>query len=242
MSEGDLQTKEDSLITWDSPYAPQDAKKTSKLRQKKDLPPFDTRPQNPAAQEVIDRFILPKTWEEDDAVWIQKASAQPATRLEVVTLQEKLNSMLHDLGAKDTGICPVRKKLYAECFDEVIRQVTAECVERGLLLLRVRDERRATVQAYQTLFESRMGYGFRLALKGEQEILENMHRIQTVADAKEQLEKQCEEWKAKIEKTLKEQEERFKEDDKKYADEINSLKKENQAKKIQLENCCLVKK
>ena len=69
-----------------------------------------------------------------------------------------------------------------------------------------------------------------------------LHQIQTVADAKEQLEKQCEEWKAKIEKTLKEQEERFKEDDKKYADEINSLKKENQAKKIQLENCCLVKK
>lgn len=39
--------------------------------------------------------------------------------------------------------------------DELIRQVTINCAERGLLLLRVRDEIRMTVAAYQTLYESR---------------------------------------------------------------------------------------
>ena len=39
--------------------------------------------------------------------------------------------------------------------DELIRQVTINCAERGLLLLRVRDEIRMTIAAYQTLYESR---------------------------------------------------------------------------------------
>jgi hypothetical protein len=38
------------------------------------------------------------------------------------------------------GICPVREELYSQCFDELIRQITINCAERGLLLLRVRDE------------------------------------------------------------------------------------------------------
>lgn len=51
--------------------------------------------------------------------------------------------------ARETGICPVREELYAQCCDELIRQVTINCAERGLLLLRVRDEMRMTIAAYQ---------------------------------------------------------------------------------------------
>lgn len=43
----------------------------------------------------------------------------------------------------------MREELYAQCFDELIRQVTINCAERGLLLLRVRDEMRMTIAAYQ---------------------------------------------------------------------------------------------
>lgn len=52
--------------------------------------------------------------------------------------------------------------------DELIRQTTLECAERGLMLLRVRDEIRMTIQAYQTLFESSMAYGMRKVLLSEQ--------------------------------------------------------------------------
>ncbi len=41
--------------------------------------------------------------------------------------------------------------------DELIRQVTLESPERGLLLLRVRDEIRMTLDAYKTLYDSRYG-------------------------------------------------------------------------------------
>ena len=52
--------------------------------------------------------------------------------------------------------------------DEVIRQVTINCAERGLLLLRVRDEIRMTIDAYQTLYESSIAFGMRKALMSEQ--------------------------------------------------------------------------
>ena len=47
------------------------------------------------------------------------------------------------------GVFQVRRELYAQCFDELIRQSTINCTERGLLLLRVRDELRMTLHAYQ---------------------------------------------------------------------------------------------
>ena len=52
--------------------------------------------------------------------------------------------------------------------DELIRQVTISCAERGLLLLRVRDEIRMTIAAYQTLYESSVAFGMRKALMAEQ--------------------------------------------------------------------------
>jgi len=54
------------------------------------------------------------------------------------------------------------------CTDELIRQVTINCAERGLLLLRVRDEIRITVAAYQTLYESSVAFGMPKALASEQ--------------------------------------------------------------------------
>ena len=52
--------------------------------------------------------------------------------------------------------------------DEIIRQVTVNCAERGVLLLRVRDEIRMTTNAYQTLYESAIAWGMRKALESEQ--------------------------------------------------------------------------
>ena len=90
---------------------------------------------------------------------MQYVSSTPATRLDVINLQEQLDQRLLQRQARETGICPVREELYAQCFDELIRQVTINCAERGLLLLRVRDEIRMTIAAYQTLYESSIAFG-----------------------------------------------------------------------------------
>jgi dynein light intermediate chain len=48
--------------------------------------------------------------------------------------------------------------------DEMIRQVTINCAERGLLLLRIRDEIQMTISAYQILYQSSIAFGIRKAL------------------------------------------------------------------------------
>ena len=47
----------------------------------------------------------------------------------------------------------MREELFGQCFDEIIRQVTLNQPERGLLLLRVRDQINMTNSAYQVLYQ-----------------------------------------------------------------------------------------
>ena len=41
----------------------------------------------------------------------------------MINLQEQLDQKLEQRQARETGICQVRRELYAQCFDELIRQV-----------------------------------------------------------------------------------------------------------------------
>ena len=95
-------------------------------------------------------------------------SPQPATQVDVINLQDQLDAAIQRSQARETGICPYREELFAQCFDELIRQITINCAERGFLLVRVRDEIKMTIQAYQTLYESSISYGMRKALMAEQ--------------------------------------------------------------------------
>ena len=52
--------------------------------------------------------------------------------------------------------------------DETIRHVAINAAERGVLLLRVRDEIRMVLKAYQTLYESSIAFGMRKSLMAEQ--------------------------------------------------------------------------
>nr|CAD7255804.1 unnamed protein product [Timema shepardi] len=124
-------------------------------------------------EEILNSILPPKEWEEENQLWRQQVSSTPATRLDVINLQEQLDMRLQQRQARETGICPVRRELYTQCFDELIRQVTINCAERGLLLLRVRDEIRMTIAAYQTLYESSIAFGMRKALMASIMIAQN---------------------------------------------------------------------
>ncbi|KAJ7524417.1 hypothetical protein O6H91_17G004100 [Diphasiastrum complanatum] len=146
-------------------------------------------------EDILDAILPPRQWVEDGQQWVQHVSSTPATRLDVVNLQEKLDQELQRRQARETGICPIREELYAQCFDELIRQVTVNCAERGLLLLRVRDELRMTIAAYQTLYESSVAFGLRKALQAECG-KENMEtRIQQLEGELKELDRQVAEWK-----------------------------------------------
>lgn len=76
-------------------------------------------------------------------------------------LQKILDDRLTERQARESGICPIRQELFSQCYDELIRQVTIDCPERGLLLMRVRDEAKMTIAAYQTLYQSSVTFGVR---------------------------------------------------------------------------------
>jgi len=92
---------------------------------------------------------------------IQKASPQPASRIDVARLREMLDQKLMERQARESGICPVREELFKQCFEEIIRQVTLNMPERGLLLLRVKRDIYSNIQAYQTLYNSSVTFAMR---------------------------------------------------------------------------------
>lgn len=52
--------------------------------------------------------------------------------------------------------------------DEIIRQVTINCAERGFLLSRIRDEIAMSIEAYETLYCSSAAFGIRKALQSQE--------------------------------------------------------------------------
>ena len=117
---------------------------------KKPLPPIES---NPGIKETLYSMFLPREWEENGKKFIQYVSSEPATREKARDLFKALDEKIKERQAREKGICPVREELYSQCFDEIIRQVTVECPERGLLLLRVRDEIKPLFLTSRNLFQ-----------------------------------------------------------------------------------------
>ena len=61
-------------------------------------------------------MFLNREWTEGTQLWVQHVSSTPATRLDVINLQEQLDMRLQQRQARETGICPVRRELYSQCF------------------------------------------------------------------------------------------------------------------------------
>jgi len=127
---------------------------------------MDNKPKQENREAILNAILPPREWVEQGkhSSWfcqlhrlgkhyIQYVSHQPATRVDVAKLREMLDQKLMERQARESGICPVREELFSQCFDEIIRQVTLSEEERGLLLLRVRDEIKMTIAAYQTLYQ-----------------------------------------------------------------------------------------
>jgi dynein light intermediate chain len=186
-------------------------------------------------EDILNSILPPREWTEEGQLWVQYVSSTPATRLDVINLQEKLDQQLQQRQARETGICPVREELYAQCFDELIREVTINCAERGLLLLRVRDEMRMTIAAYQTLYESAVAFGMRKALQTEQGKSEMEARIQQLELESADKERQVQENRLKCEAIEKRENERRDAEAKKHKDEVTYLTNHANQLKQQLE-------
>ena len=156
-----------------------------------------------SVKDALNKILPPKKNFINEQLWVQYVSCTPVTKVEVLNLQEGLDRRLQTSQARETGICPKREKLYNECFDELIRQVTINCLERGILLMRIKKEIEMTVNSYQSLYESAIAYGIRTALISAQDKSNMDDRIKNIADECEYLEEKIK----KLEKEIDQKEE-----------------------------------
>eukprot|EP00941_MAST-03F_sp_MAST-3F-sp1_P003708 g3708.t1 len=182
----------------------------------------------PASQldEILHAVLPPREFvdQKENKRFMQYVSNAPSTRLDVIKLQEKLDDKLMQRQARESGICPVREDLYGQCFDELIRQVTMNCPERGLLMLRVRDEIRMTTDAYKTLYESSVAFGVRKQMEAEEGMPELEKRVKELEEEKKKKEGQVADLHHSSEVIEKRAAERRQLEMKKQKEEIEFLK------------------
>ena len=186
-------------------------------------------------EDILNSILPPKECGEDDQLWVQYVSSHPATRVDVINLQEDLDKRLQQRQARETGICPIREELYAQCFDELIRQVTIICAERGLLLLRVRDEIRMATSAYQSLYESSVAFGMRKALQAEQRRNTHNKLIKQLQQEIRDLQQEVESLQNRIVQIETREADRREAEERKHKEEVETAKRHNAQQKEKLE-------
>merc|ERR1711968_408336 len=225
-----------SLVKYDNPVLVNSARDKKSKSNGKSLPPVNDSKAPTQTEDILNSILPPREWTEDGQLWIQYVSSTPATRLDVINLQEQLDLKLQQRQARETGICPVREELYAQCFDELIRQITINCAERGLLLLRVRDEARMTISAYETLYESSIAYGIRKALMAEQRKSELDAKIRSLDETKADLQKQIDNLKSSMDAAQERSKAKRNADEAAHAEEVERITKANEQLKASLES------
>merc|ERR1719316_2370020 len=196
----------------------------------------DAQPAMSQTEDILNSILPPREWTQEDQLWVQYVSSTPATRADVINLQEDLDKWLQQRQARETGICPIREELYSQCFDELIRQVTIICAERGLLLLRVRDEIRMTICAYQSLYESSIAFGMRKALQAEQRRNQYHKKMKALSNDNRKLKNEVEELDQKIAQIERNEADRREQEERKHREEVEMLKRTNAQLKEQLES------
>jgi dynein light intermediate chain len=157
-------------------------------------------------KDTLNKILPPKKVKIGDQMWVQYVSCNPVTKAEVINLYDGLMLNLKNEKTHDSGLCPIKEKLYDETFQELIRQITINCLERGILLMRVKNESDLTINTYKILYESCLAYGIRMFLTTEKTKKNYSDRISKLEDECEELNKNIEEMETKLKEKMEEDE------------------------------------
>ena len=185
------------------------------------------RKQGVPTAEILKSVIPTREWEDNGKKWVQAPSTAPSTRLDVINLQEQLEQQLVARRARDTGVCAVRQDLYSQVFDELMREITVDSPERGVLMLRVRDDLRQTVDAYRVMYESSIAFGTRKAAQAELGKDELQAKIKVLEERVDSLEQEHTELQLKCEEVARVEKEKGRDDKVKFDEEMKYLKNAN---------------
>jgi dynein light intermediate chain, axonemal len=180
------------------------------------------------SEDHLQQILPPREWSDETGNWMQYVSREPGSRLDVIALQEQLDKRLTERKAREYGICSAREQLYAQCFDELIRQITIDSPERGLLLMHTRNELRTTVDAYKILYHNSMIFGNKKQLRAEQGIEELEEQVVRLETQRTSSEVQLSELRMLLDQFEKKETEKRNADEKRRKEEIEFLKYQQQ--------------
>ncbi|XP_060843918.1 33 kDa inner dynein arm light chain, axonemal-like [Rhopalosiphum padi] len=189
-----------------------------------------------SCDDILNCILPPREWEVNGNRFRQCVSNKPATELNVKKLGEDFDTYLRQFNAKEVGICPIKQELYGQCFNEIIRQVTLNCTERGFMLIQIRDEIQMTIDAYKELYESVLANGIRKLLRREHKKSDLSTKVNQLIYENKNLEIELAEINVNTVKLEQDAAEQRDAAIKRQAEELASLKKSNQLIKIQLES------
>jgi dynein light intermediate chain len=174
---------------------------------------------------VIAKICPPRQWRSRGQLLRQNVSGKIPTRKDVLTLKEKAEVEFRsykDIITED-GLCQVRRKLNGKILDEVIRQVSVQCMERGHLLIQIRDEYYHQFDSYERVFYSLIAFAIRkiLTAKNNSSVLRG--KIQAVTEEIYELERINAEFPQALEFYMNKFNEEQLEDDNIFDEEYNRL-------------------
>jgi len=120
-------------------------------------------------------------------------STIPSTQDDIKQLEERFNMMLYKELALENGLCPKRRRIYNDLFNELIRITKIHCSERGVLLERVKNEYIQWMNTYEELYSSSMAYNIR-------QYLYKLEEKQNLEFLLNKLENDCQQLRHEIEK------------------------------------------
>lgn len=119
----------------------------------------------------------------------QEVDNEPAVHWDDKDLHTHLQSRLREMAVEEeeSTTCPKKSALFDDCFDEVLRQVTVNMGERGMLLKRLLDELRLTLGYYRQLYVSATKFAIHKAVLAAKEEVEMEKIIKRMERAMQEL-------------------------------------------------------
>lgn len=162
---------------------------------------------------------LPRLW--------RRADVGHVSRLDVVLLYLHLQHRCATESARPRGVvCPNRERLYGDTLQELTRQVTLLCPERGLLLDELARSMQQASETYDVLLDSASQYAVRKSTERDlhQHLFAEKAELETEVRRREH---RVSEWRAKYAGLQKRFEEQQAADEKLHEQEISYAKRAN---------------
>lgn len=219
------------LLKWDSPVPVNEPEKGAK-RKSVATTGAGVDSMN---REVINSIFPPIEFTDENVLYTQSVSISAVTKSDVQKLKTQLENLLHARKARMTGVCLIRSEIYAQLFDEIVRQVTVDNNARGRLLVRVRDHYRMTLNAYKELYETTLDWGNRKNMQVQQGMDDLRAYNKELLERRRTLELQANDLQIKLDALEKKLAENKSLREKDHQDEIAFLKKQGQMTKAQID-------